>query len=114
MKRKIFMFVQVIIFVTGISGTQLPAAEVLFYLHSQVSGGVLDTNPPTAAAESTRSSGTVTRSNFVEVGTWSTAPQPAAFDLIALGDLHAWVGRRFTDPNGNSDNSENTGTFFDI
>jgi len=86
----------------------------ILYLHANGADGLLDTNFPSATNHQTASSGAVDRTNFVEVGTWAAAPATVGFNLIGATPLQAWIGRRFADPNGNSDNSENTGTFFDL
>lgn len=84
------------------------------YLRSAGGSLVLVTNAPPATTWRTKSSAPVGRGTFVEIGTWRAAPAAGSFDLIGAGTFHGWMGRRITKFNGASENSENSGTFFDI
>src|SRR5260221_513364 len=103
-----------VILALALASLCVPAAQNPFYLHSASSNEFLDATAPVGTNFQTASSGPVDRTNFVEVGTWAAAPSPFFFELTGVTDLQLWLGRRFTDPNGNSDNSGNTGTFIDL
>src|SRR5437879_5757990 len=85
----------------AVAATRAPAAQSILYLHAGSTNYFLDVDSPVGTNFQTASSGAVDRTNFVEVGTWAAAPSPVSFELTSVGDLQFWLGRRFTDPNGN-------------
>jgi hypothetical protein len=90
------------------------AADQTLYLHSNTGQGFLNSTAPAGGTVLSSSSAAVGREEFKEVGRWSLPPAPVAFELVTASTLQTWIARRFTDPNGKSDNSEDTGTFFDV
>src|SRR6266545_576448 len=93
---------------------RLPAAEAIFFLHRSAGNLTLGPDSPVSATGQGVSSGPLDRSGFVEVGVWTSAPLTESFSDVVVCNLHVWLGLRFTTANGRSDNSGNSGVFFDV
>src|ERR1041385_6952698 len=72
--------------------------SIIFYLHSDGTTRFLDANAPTEATAQVSSSGVVRRNSYAEIGTWTATPITTSLDLVALGDLHVWIGLKSTAP----------------